>query len=224
MTILILSALLPVLLVLLYINYSDKHEKEPKKLLIVSFVLGAVLSVVLALIMYFGFDIILPLKDDFSIQQQIIKAFLVVGFTEEFSKYIIVKYYAQPKKAFNEPFDGIVYAVMVSMGFAATENIIYVTQGGFEVAMLRAFTAIPAHATFGIIMGYYMGLAKFSSNRILYNFLGLFFAVLFHGLYDVFLFLDFIPGIAAGAFISLIVAIVLSRIAIKKHQFNSYFK
>ena len=82
MTILILSALLPVLLVLLYINYSDKHEKEPKKLLIVSFVLGAVLSVVLALIMYFGFDIILPLKDDFSIQQQIIKAFLVVGFTE----------------------------------------------------------------------------------------------------------------------------------------------
>mgnify|MGYP003670705677 CR=1 FL=1 len=224
MTILILSALLPVLLVLLYINYSDKHEKEPKKLLIISFSLGAVLSVILALIMYFGFDIILPLKDDFNIKQQIIKAFLVVGFTEEFSKYIIVKYYAQPKKDFNEPFDGIVYAVMVSMGFAATENIIYVTQGGFDVAMLRALTAIPAHATFGILMGYFMGLAKFSKYRVSLNLLGLFLAILFHGLYDVFLFLNFIPGIASGAFASLIIGIILSKIAIKKHQNSSFFK
>jgi RsiW-degrading membrane proteinase PrsW (M82 family) len=224
MIILILSALLPVLLVLLYINYSDKHEKEPKKLLIISFSLGAVLSVILALIMYFGFDIILPLKDDFNIKQQIIKAFLVVGFTEEFSKYIIVKYYAQPKKDFNEPFDGIVYAVMVSMGFAATENIIYVTQGGFDVAMLRALTAIPAHATFGILMGYFMGLAKFSKYRVSLNLLGLFLAILFHGLYDVFLFLNFIPGIASGAFASLIIGIILSKIAIKKHQNSSFFK
>jgi RsiW-degrading membrane proteinase PrsW (M82 family) len=53
---------------------------------------------------------------------------------------------------------------MVSMGFACTENILYVLEGGYEVAIMRAFTAVPAHATFGILMGYYMGKAKFSKN------------------------------------------------------------
>lgn len=88
------------------------------------------------------------MHNDFSVWQQFVKAFFVVALIEEFSKYIIVRYYNQPRKWFNEPFDGIIYAVMVSMGFAAFENILYVLQGGFEVALLRAFTAIPAHATF----------------------------------------------------------------------------
>jgi RsiW-degrading membrane proteinase PrsW (M82 family) len=221
---LIISALFPVALIVLYIYYSDKYDKEPKRLLVFSFLLGAIASVILALIMYEGFHVILPLTEEFSIQQQIIKAFVVVDFTEEFCKYIIVRYYAQPKTEFNEKFDGIVYAVMVSMGFAATENIIYVLQSGYEVALTRAFTAIPAHATFGILMGYFMGRAKFVKNKWLLNLTGLALAILFHGLYDVFLFLDFIPGIAAGAFASLIIGILLSRKAIKKHQNTSRFK
>src|SRR5690606_34909890 len=126
-----------------------------------------------------------------------------------------VRYYAQPHKEFDEPFDGIVYAVMVSLGFAATENIAYVVQGGYEVALLRAFTAVPAHATFGIMMGYYMGKAKFSLRRQQLNLLGLFLATLFHGAYDFFLFVDFIPGVWIGAFVSLIIGIILSKKAIK---------
>ncbi len=70
---------------------------------------------------------VLPLTNHTSIIQQFIKAFFVVALTEEFSKYIIVRYYAQKNTAFNEPFDGIMYAVMVSMGFAATENIFLYT-------------------------------------------------------------------------------------------------
>ncbi len=221
---LIFAALAPVAIIIFYIYYSDKYNKEPKILLTISFLLGAIISVILALIMYVGFNIVLPLQEEFSIQQQIIKAFIVVAFTEEFSKYIIVRYYAQPKKHFDEKFDGIVYAVMVSMGFAATENMIYVLQGGHEIALSRAFTAIPAHATFGILMGYFMGKAKFSKNKWLLNLTGLALAILFHGLYDVFLFLDFIPGIAAGAFASLIIGIILSRKAIKNHQNTSRFK
>ncbi|WP_375237976.1 PrsW family intramembrane metalloprotease [Aurantibacter sp.] len=221
---LILSALAPVALIILYIYYSDKYDKEPIELLLFSFLLGAIASIILALIMYEGFNFILPLHEDFNIQQQIIKAFIVVAFTEEFCKYIIVRYYAQPKTEFNEKFDGIVYAVMVSMGFAATENIIYVLQSGYEIALTRAFTAIPAHATFGILMGYFMGKAKFAKNKWLLNLTGLTLAILFHGLYDVFLFLDFIPGIASGAFASLIIGLLLSKKAIKKHQNTSRFK
>ena len=87
-----------------------------------------------------------------------------MALVEEFSKYIIVRFYAQKKNEFNEPFDGIVYAVMVSMGFAALENILYTYQYGFGVGVTRAFTAVLAHATFGVIMGYFMGKAKFSNK------------------------------------------------------------
>lgn len=220
----VLLAVAPVLIIIIYIYCKDKYEKEPAGLLFLSFIFGAIVSIIITTFLYLGFDIILPLKDDFSILQQFVKAFFVVALVEEFSKYVIVRYFAQPRLAFNEPYDGIMYAVMVSMGFAATENILYVIQGGPTVALLRAFTAVPAHATFGILMGYFMGKAKFSSNRIKLNLAGLALAIVFHGAYDFFLFINFIPGIWIGAFISLFIGILLSRKAIRKHQEQSHFK
>jgi len=221
---LILFAIAPVFIIIFYIYIKDKYEKEPKRLLLYNFLLGAIVSILVTTILYFIFDYVLPLQDKYSIFQQFIKAFFVVGLTEEFSKYIIVRYYAQPKPAYNEPFDGIVYAVMVSMGFAATENIFYVLDGGYQTAIVRAFTAVPAHATFGILMGYFMGKAKFSKNKIGLNLVGLLLAILFHGAYDFFLFIDFVPGIWVGAFISLFIGIVLSKKAIKTHQDRSQLK
>lgn len=220
----VLLAVAPVLIILVYIYYKDKYEKEPSGLLLLSFGFGAIVSIIITTILYLGFDILLPLRDKFSVLQQFIRAFFVVALVEEFSKYVIVRYFAQPRLAFNEPFDGIVYAVMVSMGFAATENVFYVLQGGAEVAFLRAFTAVPAHATFGILMGYFMGKAKFSNNKIKLNLFGLLIAIVFHGAYDFFLFINFIPGIWSGAFISLIIGVFLSRKAIKRHQERSHFK
>lgn len=202
----------------------DKHEKEPVRELIINFLLGAIVSIIITTLLYVIIEIPLPLHDHTSIFEQFIKAFFVVGLTEEFSKYVIIRYYAQPHKEFNEPFDGIIYSVMVSMGFAATENMMYVLQGGVETAIIRAFTAVPAHATFGILMGYFIGKAKFSNNRVILNLTGLFLAALFHGAYDFFLFIDFIPGIWVGAFVSLFIGIILSRKAIRKHQQNSIFK
>ncbi|MCT4630974.1 PrsW family glutamic-type intramembrane protease [Winogradskyella sp.] len=221
---LILMAIAPVMVIIVYIYFQDKYEKEPVGLLLANFLLGAIVSIIIVTVIYLFTGRFIPVTNAFSVWQQFIQAFIVVALSEEFSKYVIVKYFAQPKKAFNEPYDGIIYAVMVSMGFACTENILYVLQGGFETAILRAFTAVPAHATFGVLMGYYMGKAKFSNNRIKLNMAGLFLAVLFHGAYDFFLFIRFIPGISIGAFISLAVALYLSRKAIKRHQDNSDFK
>lgn len=221
---LILLAIAPVFLIIIYVYIKDKFEKEPKRLLLVNFLLGAIVSILITTVLYYIADVIIPLHDAYSVTQQFIKAFFVVALTEEFSKYIIVRYYTQRRPEYNEPFDGIMYAVMVSMGFAATENIFYVLDGGIQTAISRAFTAVPAHATFGILMGYYMGKAKFSNNKIALNLIGLFLAVLFHGAYDFFLFIDFIPGIWIGAFVSLIIGIILSKKAIKKHQEISVFK
>jgi len=216
--------LAPVAMIIFYIYLKDKYEKEPRHLLIISFLLGGIVSIILTSILYIFFDLFLPLNNKYSVFEQFIRAFFVVALVEEFSKYVIVRYYAQTKKAFNEPFDGIVYAVMVSMGFAAVENIFYVIEGGIPTAILRAFTAVPAHATFGILMGYFMGKAKFSNSRIKLNLMGLGLAVIFHGAYDFFLFIDFVPGIWVGAFISLFIGIILSSKAIKRHQKNSVFK
>ncbi|MEO1032891.1 MAG: PrsW family glutamic-type intramembrane protease [Bacteroidota bacterium] len=221
---LLLMAVAPVMVIIVYIYFQDKYEKEPIGLLIACFLFGAIVSILIVTLLYIFTGQFIPITDPYSIWQQFIQAFVVVALSEEFSKYVIVKYFAQPKKAFNEPYDGIIYAVMVSMGFACTENIMYVLQGGMETAVLRAFTAVPAHATFGVLMGYYMGKAKFSNRRFKLNMAGLFLAVLFHGAYDFFLFIRFIPGISTGAFISLLIAIILSRKAIKRHQDNSNFK
>ena len=221
---LVLFAVAPVLIIILYVYFQDKYDKEPTGLLLLCFLFGAILSVLIVTALYLITGSLIPLTDKFSVWQQFIQAFFVVALAEEFSKYVIVRYFAQPKKAFNERYDGIVYAVMVSMGFACTENILYVLEGGYQTAILRAFTAVPAHATFGVLMGYYMGKAKFSNNKIKFNLMGLFLAVMFHGAYDFFLFINFIPGISIGAFVSLIIGIILSRKAIKKHQVNSRFK
>ncbi|WP_343329092.1 PrsW family intramembrane metalloprotease [Polaribacter staleyi] len=221
---LLLLAIAPATIIILYIYFKDKFEKEPIGFLFKNFLLGATVSVILTVIIGGFASKLIPLSEGTSILQQFLKAFVVVALVEEFSKYVIVRYYAQRNKEYNESFDGIVYAVMVSMGFATLENVLYVFQHGVSTGIIRAFTAVPAHATFAILMGYFMGRAKFSKNRIVLNLTGLFFATLFHGAYDFFLFINFIPGISIGAFVSLAIGIILSRKAIKKHQNSSVFK
>ena len=112
-------------------------------------------------------------------------AFLVAGFTEEAFKYSAFLLFIWRDRNFNEKFDGIVYAVYISLGFAAIENVLYVFGGGYGVGLLRALTAVPAHALFGIMMGYYFGQAKFSTRyrtaRVIAAFIVPF---IFHGLYD----------------------------------------
>jgi RsiW-degrading membrane proteinase PrsW (M82 family) len=220
-------ALAPAFAIMIYIYIKDKYEREPVLLLLKNFGLGATASIVITVIFGAIGKWFFPITDPLSIVQQFVKAFVVVALVEEFSKYVIVRYYAQRNKEFDEPFDGIVYAVMVSMGFAALENVMYVFQFGMTNGIVRAFTAVPAHATFGILMGYFMGKAKFAKtkkDKIRLNLTGLIAAALFHGAYDFFLFLNFIPGISIGAFVSLVIGLVLSRKAIQKHQDISRFK
>jgi len=220
---LFLLAISPAMIIIAYIYFKDKFEKEPWKLLIKYFTLGATFSVILTFILSIVIGKIFRELDALSVRDMFIKAFFIVAFVEEFSKYLVVRM-SQNNKAFNEPFDGIVYAVMVSMGFATLENVLYVYSYGLETGILRAFTAVPAHATFAILMGYYMGKAKFSNNRFLLNMIGLLVATVFHGAYDFFLFINYIPGIASGAFISLVIGLLLSRKAMKAHQDISQFK
>jgi RsiW-degrading membrane proteinase PrsW (M82 family) len=113
---------------------------------------------------------------------------------------------------------------MVSMGFATLENVLYVYQYGYATGIMRMFTAVPAHATFAILMGYFLGKAKFSHRKVFYySVIALLMAAIFHGAYDYFIFISYLPGLWTGAFISLVICLLLSRKAIRLHQQSSPF-
>ena len=155
-------ALAPGISIAFYIYFSDKHEPEPISLLIKSFLMG-VLSVFVTLAITIPLNMVVTIHED-SIGEQAIHAFIIVALVEEFSKFIFVRGILYRNKNFNEPFDGIVYSVMVGMGFATTENLYYVLNYGEATAILRMFTAVPAHALFAVLMGYFLGKAKFDRN------------------------------------------------------------
>lgn len=215
-------AIAPSLAIIIYIYQKDKYEKEPIGLLAMCFLLG-IISTIPTIIIGKTASFLYP--NTGSVFSNFIHAFWIVALVEESCKFVFLRYYIFPKKDFNEPYDGILYSVMISLGFATLENILYVMNGGYEVAISRMFTAVPAHASFAVLMGYYAGKAKFKhekSGKLLFK--GLMAATLFHGLYDFFLFVHNIPNLFIGAFVSLIVVIYLSNKAIKAHVEGSPFK
>ena len=155
-------------------------------------------------------------------------AFLVIALSEEGCKFLVLRIYAWPRPWFREPFDGIVYSVMIGMGFATVENIEYVRQFGLEAGVSRFFLAVPAHASFAVLMGYPAGKAKSDHRHAFWLLLqGLLVAVLLHGSFDFFLFLQqsqeaqkyLSTGILSfGTFASFYIAVRLAMRAIRRHS------
>lgn len=173
------------MIIALYVYIRDKHEKEPIIKLLMALAAGIAIIPAVLVVEKYLFQLSAPL---YGINLQAFKAFIIASFTEESFKYMAFYLIIWRSKDFNEKFDGIVYAVFISLGFAAVENIMYVFQGGYQVGVLRAFTAVPAHALFGVSMGYHFGLAKFypesRQRELAFAFL---FPFMWHGFYDFFL-------------------------------------
>ena len=179
---LILLALAPVVIIASYVYYRDKFEKEPIGLLLKALVAGGLIVIPIVIVERFlsGFlNLFGGLLNPFY------HAFVVAACSEEFFKFLALMLLFWKSKEFNEKFDGIVYAVYISLGFAAVENILYVTGYGLQTGLVRAITAVPAHAIFGVTMGFYTGLAKFyplERKQLLIKALAL--PILLHGIYD----------------------------------------
>ncbi len=222
LTILLALALAPGACIIFYIYVKDRYEKEPIRLLAMAFGLGIV-STFITLIISLPLDAWIPIEEH-DLRAEAVHAFLLVALVEEFSKFIFLRWVFFRNPNFNEPFDGIVYSIMIGMGFATFENILYVMDGGFETAILRMFTAVPAHATFAVLMGYFVGRQKFEPDKPYLSFLGLIAAILFHGAYDYCWFVSYVPGIWLGAIVSLVIGVALSRKAISVQQEASPFR
>lgn len=217
---LILSSIAPVIIVMVYLYYRDKYEKEPIRVLMKAFSGGA-LAIVTTVIVAFPLQHVIGVIDNLFLSS-FINSFVLAAIPEELSKFLFLYLFIWRDKNFNEYYDGIIYAVFVSMGFACIENILYVFQGGYGVAITRAILAIPGHALFGVIMGYYFARARFSiSNRRDYLLKGVLLAILAHGIYNFLLFS--ISGISEiNEWFAFILMLVFFAFIIKLHQIGFY--
>ncbi len=178
----LLASLAPVFIILFYIYFRDKYDREPLGMLVKALLLGIV--IVLPVIFVERFLMVLSPQSG-RVAEAAYHAFVVAGFTEEFFKFLGLYLLVWKSSSFNEQFDGIVYAVFVSLGFAGVENVLYVMDGGMQTALMRALTAVPAHAIFGVTMGYYLGIARrYEELKSSYLARAFLVPVLLHGIYD----------------------------------------
>jgi RsiW-degrading membrane proteinase PrsW (M82 family) len=216
----------PAASIIIFFYAKDKNDREPFGVLLMSFLAGC-LSILPAIILEQALPFFVPGANGYSLISVAIYTFIIIAASEEFSKFIFLRYYAYKKPSFNEPYDGIIYAIMVGMGFATVENLMYVfgaesVGAAWGTAGLRAVTAVPAHATFAAVMGYYVGLAKFNKgNEKKLLFRGFLLATILHGFYDFFLFQNQTVGLYIGALASLIIGIRFALKAIKMHKLHT---
>ena len=158
--ILIVAAVIPAIFLLRFIYRSDRLEPEPKDLIWDLVKKGIISTFVAVMCERLGQLILNLFFAEETTLYNILMYFIVVGLSEEASKYVLLEKRTWDSPHFNCKFDGVVYAVTVSLGFALWENIEYVLNYGFETALIRAVTAVPGHACFGVFMGVWYGLAK----------------------------------------------------------------
>lgn len=223
--ILFLLAIAPIFILLFYVYSRDKYEKEPLNLLIKGLVAGCLTVILIIPLEWLMQQVISPFEGQHYLHA-FGNAYLVAALCEESIKLLAVWLLVWRNPNFNERFDGIVYAVFVSLGFALVENIMYVfgNESGYSVALGRAYTAVPAHAMFGVLMGYYLGLARFSSKKqTKFLWYALLTPIFFHGLYD-FILMSENSLLLIGFFPLLIYMVFMVHRRMKEHSENSIFK
>ncbi len=156
---LVIAAVIPAVLLMLYVYRLDKIEKEPVNLLLKLLLKGIYATGLAIAAETLGLWLIGKLSppalvdgDELTLLGAAV-FFLIVGFGEEGAKYFVLRRATWGIPDFNYRFDGVVYAAAVSLGFALWENIFYVLNAGWSTALMRAVTAVPAHACFGVFMG-----------------------------------------------------------------------
>ncbi|GIO28473.1 glutamic-type intramembrane protease PrsW [Ornithinibacillus bavariensis] len=172
----ITSGVAPALALLSFFYLKDKIT-EPLPLIIRTFISGCLIVFPIMFIQY-------AFQSD-QIGNLFIQSFFVVAFLEEFFKWFLFLYLIYQHTEFDAHYDGIVYAVSISLGFASIENILYLLVNGIQYAFTRALFPVSSHALFGVIMGYYFGKAKMNNHYVGGNiFLALIIPIILHGIYN----------------------------------------
>ncbi|BBI33170.1 glutamic-type intramembrane protease PrsW [Cohnella abietis] len=174
------AAIVPGIALMAYFYWKDRYDAEPLSIVLRMFLTGA-LIVLPIMIVQRGLTLWLG-DSPFTF------SFIISAGVEEFFKWFVLYHIIYNHTEFDEPYDGILYAVAVSLGFATLENVLYafMQPSSFGSLMMRAFLPVSGHALFGVFMGYSFGRAKFSvgSKIRLHLWLALLLPIIWHGFYD----------------------------------------
>lgn len=173
------AAVAPGVSLLTYLYLKDRYDAEPIHMVIRLFVLGMLIVFPIAVLQR-GLTLWLG-------ESPFVFSFIVSSGVEELIKWFLVYHIIYNHTEFDEPYDGIVYAAAAALGFATLENVLYaiLQPATFGTLLVRALLPVSGHALFAVIMGYYIGKAKFTANRSRYYLtLSLLLPFFWHGLYD----------------------------------------
>ncbi len=228
-------AIIPVIGLLCFIYFNDKKEKEPFGLLVALFFAGMATVLTAMIAELAGGFIIESVSPEKTVLSQIVDAMIIVGPAEELGKFFVLWIITWKNKHFNYSYDAIVYAVFVSLGFAAFENVGYVFSNGVGTAIARMITAVPGHACFAVFMGFFYSKAKYAAitqkkGKCLSNILlAIFVPIVIHGIYDAILMgagasdLEALAGISIILWLGFVIAMfVVSCIIIVKSSKNDF--
>ena len=162
---LLLAALVPAAFLMVQVYRLDRIEKEPAGLLLKLVLFGA-LSGLAAGAIEGALTRLLDVTLGGSMLRLVLENFLAVALVEEACKRWVVLKFAWRHPAFDYRFDAVVYCVFSALGFAALENILYVAEYGFAVAVSRALLSVPGHCFFAVYMGIYLGQAKMAERAM----------------------------------------------------------
>lgn len=200
--------------IILFLYFRFKTGKDSSGLLMASFVYG-IISIILVLAMQMVASS-LGLDNLRNIRRIIFYSVVVVALFSELGKFFFLKVFVYPKERFRNPVDGIIYSVMIAMGFATINNILYfIPMPNLEVNTVNAVTSGPANVVFGILMGFFIGLGKLRKLRFIDSMTGLLAAIFFHALYAFCLITKDYRLLWAFFIGSVIIAISLSVAAIR---------
>ena len=226
--ILIAAAVIPAVFLLIRVYRSDRLEKEAP-LLLGRLVLAGVISTQIALLLErVSSNLLYNFVDYDTTLYRVLLYFVCVAVSEEGAKYFVLKRNTWNSPEFNCIFDGLVYATFVSLGFALWENISYVMHYGFANAVVRAFTAIPGHACFGVFMGVFYSASKMYECRgdltrsKTFAFLSVLVPVLIHGAYDYIATINE-EGISMYFVAFIVVLFIVSNMVIRNMSINDRY-
>ena len=218
---LIAAAVVPAVWLMIKVYRADRLEKEPTGLLLSLLALGVFSTTLASLTEQLG-DIALSwFYPEDTLPYDLIMYFVIVAFSEEGFKYLLLKLRTWRSPHFDCQFDGVVYAVFVSLGFALFENIGYVLMYGLGAALMRAITAVPGHASFGVFMGAYYGMARRSENlgrhglSVFFRVLAVLIPTLIHGMYD-YIAVTVTEEVSTSFIVFVIVVFVLAFVLIRQ--------
>ena len=199
----------PAIFLLLILPAAKAMEKKSWQLFSSSYFFGLLAAIPMIVVFYYIKHY--WLEHAASIRRILFFAFAVVGFLSELFKFLILRYKYITNDALTKPFDGILYAIMISLGYATVANVFFFFEWDYTELKSVVLYSIPfANVLTGIILGFFIGMGKFRKPSFIDSITGLGAAIFFQGFYNFCLFSEDYLLLSLVAVGTLIICIMLS--------------